>query len=77
MGYGGVMIWVVILVAVFTVLGYLLWLYNRITIENGKLKVDFKNIKWLKMPQPKAQSDAIETQETIKAQSEAAATDNE
>lgn len=51
LGYGGVMVWVIILVAVFTVLGYLLWLYNRITVENGKLKVDFKNIKWLKMPQ--------------------------
>lgn len=52
LGYGGVMVWVVILVAVFTVLGYLLWLYNRVTVENGKLKVDFKNLKWLKMPEP-------------------------
>ena len=33
LGYGGVMVWVVILVLIFTVLGYLLWLYNRITIE--------------------------------------------
>ncbi|MDE7163609.1 MAG: Pr6Pr family membrane protein [Clostridia bacterium] len=60
LGYGGVMVWVVILVAVFTVLGYLLWLYNRIMIENGKLKVDFKNIKWLKMPQPSAATPAAE-----------------
>lgn len=50
LGYGGVMVWVVILVLIFTVLGYLLWLYNRITIENGKLKIDFKNIVWLKKP---------------------------
>lgn len=51
LGYGGVMVWVVILVAVFTVLGYLLWLFNRITFENGKLKADFKDLKWLKMPE--------------------------
>lgn len=44
------MVWVVILVAVFTVLGYLLWLYNRIEIVDGKLKIDFKNLKWLKKP---------------------------
>ncbi len=50
LGYGGVMVWVVILVAVFTVLGYLLWLYNRIEIVDGKLKIDFKNLKWLKKP---------------------------
>ena len=51
LGYGGVIGWVAILVVVFTVLGYLLWLYNRATIENGKLKFDFKNIKWLKKPE--------------------------
>lgn len=67
LGYGGVMVWVVILVAVFTVLGYLLWLYNRITIENGKLKVDFKNLKWLKMPE--------QTVQTTVAKGEFAATD--
>ena len=50
LGYGGVMVLVVILVAVFTVLGYLLWLYNRIEIVDGKLKIDFKNLKWLKKP---------------------------
>lgn len=51
LGYGGVTVWIVILVAVFTVLGYLLWLYNRIVIEDGKLKIDFKNLKWLKKPE--------------------------
>ena len=50
LGYGGVMAWVGILVAVFTVLGYLLWLYNRIVNTDGKLKVDLKNIKWLRAP---------------------------
>lgn len=50
LGYGGVMVWVVILVAIFTVLGYLLWLYNRFTIEDGKIKVDFKNLLWLRKP---------------------------
>ncbi len=59
LGYGGVMVWVVILVAVFTVLGYLLWLYNRITIENGKLKIDFKNL--IKRRQPLKDAAAEET----------------
>lgn len=57
LGYGGVMVWVVILVLIFTVLGYLLWLYNRITIENGKLKIDFKNIVWLKKPAERLPAD--------------------
>lgn len=51
LGYGGVVVWVVILVAVFTVLGYLLWLYNRIVIVDGKLKLDLKNLKWLRKPE--------------------------
>ncbi len=51
LGYGGVIVWVLILVAVFTVLGYLLWLYNRLTIKDGKLNADFKNIKWLRKPE--------------------------
>lgn len=59
-GYGGVMIWVVVLLAVFTGLGYLLWLYNRTEKVNGKLKADFNNIKWLKMPEPSAVAPATE-----------------
>lgn len=51
LGYGGVVVWVVILVAVFTVLGYLLWLYNRIVIVDGKFKLDLKNLKWLRKPE--------------------------
>lgn len=44
LGYGGVLVWVVILLAVFTVLGYLLWLWNRLVKENGKYKFDFRNV---------------------------------
>lgn len=49
-GYGGVAIWVVILVVVFIALGYILWLYNRLVKEDGKIKFNFKNILWLKTP---------------------------
>ncbi len=72
-GYGGVMIWVVALLAVFTGLGYLLWLYNRTEKVNGKLKVDLKNIKWLKMPEPSPAAPAAEisaTDETDDGQAE-------
>ena len=50
LGYGGVAIWVVILVAVFVVLGYLLWFYNRLVKENGKWRFNLKNILWLRAP---------------------------
>lgn len=44
LGYGGVCVWVLILLLVFTVLGYLLWLWNRLVRENGKYRLDFKNV---------------------------------
>ena len=44
------MVWVVILVAAFSALGYLLWLYNRIVKEDGKIRFDFKNLLWLRAP---------------------------
>lgn len=44
LGYGGACLWVLGLVAVFTVLGYLLWLWNRFGKFGGKWKFDFKNI---------------------------------
>ncbi|MCD8373028.1 MAG: Pr6Pr family membrane protein [Clostridia bacterium] len=44
LGYGGVMVWVLILLVVFTVLGYLMWLYNRIAKVDGKWKLDFTNV---------------------------------
>ena len=50
LGYDGVMVWVVILVAAFSALGYLLWLYNRIVKEDGKIRFDFKNLLWLRAP---------------------------
>lgn len=49
-GYGGVIVWVLILVLVFTLLGYLLWLYNRFVKEDGKWKFNFKNIVFLFNP---------------------------
>ena len=45
LGYGGVLIWVLVLFAVFVVLGYLLWLWNRLDKVDGKWKFDFTNIK--------------------------------
>lgn len=42
-GYGGVIAWVAILLAVFVALGYLLWLWNRISITDGKLHADFSD----------------------------------
>lgn len=44
LGYGGVIIWVLALMLVFIVLGYLLWLWNRLYKQDGKWKFDFDNI---------------------------------
>lgn len=44
LGYGGVMVWVLILLVVFTVLGYIMWFYNRLVKVDGKWKFDLKNI---------------------------------
>ncbi len=44
LGYGGVCLWVLGLLAVFAVLGYLLWLWNRVMKVDGKWKLDFHNI---------------------------------
>ena len=44
LGYGGVCLWVLILLVVFTVLGYLLWLWNRFGKFDGKWKFDFKKV---------------------------------
>lgn len=57
LGYGGVIIWVLLLVLVFTVLGYLLWLWNRFTKENGKWRFNFKNIVFLFHPPVPKQSE--------------------
>lgn len=44
LGYGGVLLWVLALLVVFTVLGYLLWLWNRLEKKDGKLRFDFHNV---------------------------------
>lgn len=44
LGYGGVLLWVLGLLAVFAVLGYLLWLWNRLVKRDGRLRLDFHNV---------------------------------
>lgn len=44
LGYSGVLFWVLGLLVVFAVLGYLLWLWNRFDKIDGKWKLDFHNI---------------------------------
>lgn len=44
LGYGGVCLWVLALLGVFTALGYILWLWNRFDKIDGKWKFDFHNI---------------------------------
>ena len=44
LGYGGVMLWVLALAAVFAALGYLLWLWNRFGKFDGKWKFDFHDV---------------------------------
>lgn len=43
-GYAGVFMWVLALLAIFAVLGYLLWLWNRFDKVEGKRKFDFGGI---------------------------------
>ena len=45
LGYGNTCLWVLVLVLIFTVLGYLLWLWNRFGKFDGKWKFDFSNIR--------------------------------
>ena len=40
LGYGGVAVWVLILLVIFTILGYLLWLWNRLDKVDGKWVLD-------------------------------------
>ena len=44
LGYGGVCLWVLGLLGVFTALGYILWLWNRFDKIDGKWKFDFHNV---------------------------------
>ena len=46
LGYGGVCLWVLILLLIFAVLSYLMFVYDKLVKdENGKWKFDFKNLK--------------------------------
>lgn len=46
LGYGGVCIWVLVLLLIFAALSYLMFLYDKLVKdENGKWKLDFKNLK--------------------------------
>lgn len=44
-GYGGVMIWALVLTAAFTIVGYLMFLYDRIIKVDGKYKLDLSKIE--------------------------------
>lgn len=41
LGYGGVAVWVVILLVVFIVLGYIMWLYDKLIKVDGKWRLVF------------------------------------
>ncbi len=58
LGYGGVMLWVVGLLAVFIGLGYLMWLYDKLVKKDGKWVLDFS-----KLPKEAPQAPAEETEE--------------
>lgn len=45
LGYGGVFLWVAILLVVFTVLGYLLFVYDKLVKRGGRWKLDFQEIR--------------------------------
>ncbi len=42
LGYGGVALWVAVLLAAFTALGYLYWLYDKLEKREGKWKIVFR-----------------------------------
>ena len=65
LGYDGVILWVFILVLVFSALGYLLWLWNRFAKTENKWKFDFCNVMLLKPKKSQSdQASAEEPQET-------------
>ena len=46
LGYGGVCLWVFILLVIFAALSYLMFVYDKLVKdENGKWKLDFKDLK--------------------------------
>lgn len=68
LGYGGVFVWVAILLVVFAVLGYLLWLWNRLVKTNGKWKLDMKHI---------VKPFAVQSQSAESPEAEAAVSDDQ
>ena len=44
-GYGGVALWMLAFIAGYALLGYLLWLYDKLIKVNGKWRLDFSRIK--------------------------------
>ncbi len=59
LGYGGVLLWVLGLLGVFVVLGYLLWLWNRFDKIDGKWKLDFHNIMFPNKRIQKAENELL------------------
>ena len=53
-GYGGVLVWVLILLAVFVVLAYLMWAYDKLVKKDGKWKFDFSPLKKKEKGRPAA-----------------------
>lgn len=66
LGYGGVLIWVLVLFCVFAALGYLLWLFNRLRRKDGKLKFDFSHL----LRPESGEGETKETEETARADGE-------
>ena len=59
LGYGGFLLWVLGLLGVFVVLGYLLWLWNRFDKIDGKWKLDFHNIMFPNKRIQKAENELL------------------
>lgn len=45
LGYGGVIKWVLLLLVIFLAAGYVLFVYDKLVKENGRWKLDFRNVK--------------------------------
>ncbi len=49
LGYGGVCLWVLILLVIFAAIGYLLFVYDKLVKRDGRWKLDFTSLKlWRK-----------------------------
>lgn len=43
-GYGGVALWILMFVAIFALVGYLYWLYDKLVKKDGKWRLDFSPV---------------------------------